>query len=386
MAKMDVARTLEPQGNLQGQILGGLYRALRPIGSGGMAVVYAGEHVRLGRRVALKVVQPQYAQRSEVHARLVREAKAASRIRSPHTIEVHDLVDAPDGRACMVTEYLAGQDLQAVLERRRRLPPELALDLSIQIADGLRAAHARGIVHRDIKPANIFLVQEDTELRAKIVDFGVAKFAEPAAITCAGAVVGTPCYMAPEQARGASHADERADVYSAAAVLYRMVTGRPPYPGGADANTTLARLLSRPPPAPAAVRPSLPSPLCAVVERGMARDPEDRYATSSTWREALVECRHALGKPQVGELSQLAAYVGRRALQWSGGCALLLSAAAAIRGDIPLFTAAIYATGAIAGAHAYRARTLFFQGLAPRPSRPGYDPGRFTQAPPPGPT
>ncbi len=290
------------QGNgdpLLGAILGGAYRIVRVMGSGGMGRLYEAEHVRLPRRFAIKVIHEQYASNANAVARFEREARASSQIASDHVVDVLDVLRTPDGRPCIVAERLDGEDLQTRLERVGRLSYEDATTIARQICRGLAAAHAHGVVHRDLKPSNLFLcARADERITVKILDFGVAKLAGAPDITRGGSVVGTPAYMAPEQARCAE-VDERVDVYGVGAVLYRMLTGRPPYEGS-DPTATVVKVLGESPPSPRSLDPTLPRDVEQLVLRAMARDPERRPQTAlelermlRPWSEPDHESREA---------------------------------------------------------------------------------------------
>lgn len=266
----------ESRDPLLGVVLAGTYRLSRPLGRGGMGRLYEAEHARLDRRFAVKVLHESCSQSRDAVARFEREARALGRIRSDHVLDVVDVVRAPDGRTAIVTARLEGEDLKARLDRVGKLSLGEAISVARQICRGLAAAHAQGVVHRDLKPSNIFLeTGADGRVTVKILDFGVAKLVGEPELTRTGAVVGTPAFMAPEQARGSARVDERADVYAVGAVLYRMLTGRAPY-SGEDAATLLSRLLHEAPQRPRAINRAIPAGLEAVIQRAMARDPNAR--------------------------------------------------------------------------------------------------------------
>lgn len=273
---------------LIGAELAGTYRITRVMGEGGMGKLYEAEHVRIDRRYAIKVIHAQLANRDDLRVRFDREARAMSKVRSDHVVDVIDVVRMPDGRPCIVTEKLEGEDLEARLRRKRRMPSEEAVPLVRQALRGLMAAHALGVVHRDLKPANLFLSKDAAGIESlKVLDFGVAKVADDAELTGTGAIVGTPAFMAPEQARSSNQADVRSDLYAMGAVLYRMLTGSVPY-GGADASTTLVRLLEESPERPRTLEKSIPEGLEAVIEKAMARDPAQRFQTAKELEQALA--------------------------------------------------------------------------------------------------
>ena len=264
-----------------GAVLAGTFRVTRVVGEGGMGRLYEAEHVRLDRRYGVKVIHTDYAGREDLLARFDREARAMSRVRSDHVVDVVDVLRTPDGRPCIAVELLEGRDLEQYLEEKTKLSVREALPLFRQMCRGLAAAHAQGVVHRDLKPSNLFLSSDPGGgVTLKILDFGVAKQLgnDDNKLTGTGAIVGTPAYMAPEQARGAIDVNASADVYAAGAVLYRMLTGKPPYDDDSS-GATLVRLLEEQPPRPRSIEKSIPEGLEEVIEHAMAREPGQRYAT-----------------------------------------------------------------------------------------------------------
>ncbi len=273
---------------LLGVVLAGTYRIVRTLGRGGMGRLYEAQHARLDRRFAVKVLHETHAHSKDAVRRFEREARALSRIRSDEVLDVVDVLRTPDGRAAIVTARLEGEDLKARLDRVKKLPVTEAIPLVRQVCRGLAAAHAQGIIHRDMKPSNLFLESTaDGRTVLKILDFGVAKLRGEEEMTRTGAVVGTPAYMAPEQARGSAKVDERADVYAVGAVLYRMLTGRSPYVGDEPAQL-LSALLHEAPPRPRSLARSIPPGLEAMIQRAMARDPDARPATVLELEEELA--------------------------------------------------------------------------------------------------
>jgi eukaryotic-like serine/threonine-protein kinase len=284
---------------LVGVVLGGTYRIARVLGEGGMARLYEAEHLRVERRFAVKVIHDDLARYPELIARFEREARAAGRIRSRHVVEVIDVLRTADGRPCLVTELLEGEDLQHRLDRQgHKLGPADAVAIARQICRALSDAHACGVVHRDLKPSNVFLCRGDGDgdLLVKVLDFGVAKMKDDRQLTETGALVGTPAYMAPEQARRASDAGPLADIYTVGAVLFRMLTGEPPYGKEPHANP-LVLLLNEEPARPRSIDPTIPEAVEAVIQRAMARDPESRPATAADLEAELAALApgHAAG-------------------------------------------------------------------------------------------
>ncbi len=197
-----------------GRVIDNRYRVIRKIGEGGMGTVYAGEHVEIGKDVAIKILHPAYSTQQDLVERFRREARAASRIGHPHIIDVTDFGETEDGCAYFVMEHLDGIDLADVLSHERRLAPERACQIAIQICRALAAAHAAGVIHRDLKPENIFLVARDGQADfVKVLDFGIARsMGRARRLTNPGVAMGTPEYMAPEQAEGGA-VDQRSDIY-----------------------------------------------------------------------------------------------------------------------------------------------------------------------------
>jgi serine/threonine-protein kinase len=264
-------RPAEPTGDpLLGQVLGQTYRITRVLGEGGMARLYEAEHLRIDARVAVKVIHDDLARDGDLLARFEREARAAGRIHSDHVVRLIDVLRTPDQRPCLVTELLEGEDLQAVLDRGKLSVAE-ALPIARQICRAIADGHAVGVIHRDLKPSNIFLCKLPSGPEVKVFDFGVAKLEDDEKLTRTDAVMGTAAYMAPEQARSAAAADPLADVYSAGAVLYHMLTGQPPY-GDVPAFSRLAMVLHEEPARPTALEPAIPAGIEAVIQHAMARD------------------------------------------------------------------------------------------------------------------
>jgi tRNA A-37 threonylcarbamoyl transferase component Bud32 len=271
---------------LIGEVLAGSFCVVRVLGAGGMGRVYEAQHVRLPRRFAVKVMHDTLARQTDAMARFEREAQAAGRIVNEHVLEVVDVVRTKDRRPAIVTELLEGEELGELLQRSPKVALPLAITITRQVCRGLAAAHAEGVVHRDLKPSNLFLVKREGGTHVKILDFGVAKLTD-SDLTRSGIVVGTPAFMAPEQARGSATVDARADVYAVGAVLYRMLTGRPPFPEE-DQARTLVRLLTEDPVRPRSIDRSIPEGVEALIQRAMARAPKDRVATAQEFDRLLM--------------------------------------------------------------------------------------------------
>jgi len=250
----------------------------RPLGSGGMGAVFVGRDTSLERRVAIKVLPSDLADSGELQERFLREARAQARLNSPHVAHIYYIgrtpADAGKRSLFFAMELVDGGDLEHLVADGERVDPERVRQLMMQVARGLRDAHAAGIIHRDIKPSNLLL---DKSGAVKIADFGVAKPVgkTDSKITRDGAVVGSPLYMSPEQARG-DDVDHRADMYSVGCTFFHLLTGKPPF----DAKTpvaVIAKHLTEAPPSVTECTPDVPKPLAAVIRRLMAKDPDARF-------------------------------------------------------------------------------------------------------------
>ena len=279
---------------LVGKTIAGRYILRGLLGHGGMGAVYEAEHVGLGKRAAIKFVDPEFATDQKVVARFAREARAMSAVESAHIVTVFD-AGTEDGRPYLVMELLRGEDLGQRLRRLTRIPLGEAMHVIAQVLKGLARAHAAGIVHRDLKPDNVFLVKHDTDpLFAKIVDFGISKIerprdtTSPLALTGRGTVLGTPFYMSPEQAQASPDVDRRTDLYSVGAILFECLTGRPPHTGESYEQVILS-ICMRDAPEVWTIEPSVPAPVSAFVARALARDRNKRFATAEAMLAALHE-------------------------------------------------------------------------------------------------
>ncbi|HEY7314984.1 MAG TPA: protein kinase [Gemmataceae bacterium] len=286
------------------------YRLLKVLGEGGMGVVFLAEDTLLVRSVALKIMKPEIAADPRHRQRFVREARAAAKVEHDHIVPIYG-VGEDGGVPWLAMPFLKGQSLDELLKRVKVLKPAQAVRLGAQVAKGLAAAHAAGLIHRDIKPANIW-VEPEGGGRAKLLDFGLARDQSPPPdhspqreggdehLTRTGAVVGTPAYMAPEQARGEA-LDARADLFSLGCVLYRAVTGRLPFQGTGTMGTLLALATQTPPPAHE-VNPEVTPLLSALITSLLAKDRSARPASAATVATALHAMQDQMTSPLMSPL------------------------------------------------------------------------------------
>jgi serine/threonine-protein kinase len=272
-----------------GTILSGTYFVRRVLGEGSMGKVFEARHTRLpAKRFAIKMLHPEYVREPQILGRFAREAEAAATIDHPNVAAVIDVDRTPDGRPFLVSEFLQGKDFGDYLLETGKIPVASAVRVTVQIAEALTSAHARGIIHRDLKPENVFLTGDLAAPVAKVLDFGMARLerGEGKALTNAGAVLGTPSFMPPEQARG-EPVDYRADIYAIGAILYTALTGQRPFDRPTLPETLVAVLTEEPPP-PRSIEPTIPPGLEVVVLRAMAREPSERYASMEALAQALA--------------------------------------------------------------------------------------------------
>ena len=271
-------------------LLNGIYQLVRQLGAGGMGEVWEARHVRTKGRVALKLLLPEMGRYEEALARFQREVEITSGINHPNIVRVSDADKLPDGRPYLVMEFLEGHDLSSVAATGKPLALALAIEIIEQVAMGLQAAHERGIVHRDLKPANIFVVPLPGTARVliKILDFGISKALDAMnPLTKTFSVMGTPYYMAPEQARGGSSAlDARADQFSLAAIAYELLSARIAFEGDGMVNV-IYKVVNEPPPSFASLGVVVPDGVEAVILRGMSKSPDDRFASVQELSDAL---------------------------------------------------------------------------------------------------
>jgi serine/threonine-protein kinase len=281
---------------LIGQTLAGRYLMMRAIGQGGMGAVYEAEHVGLGKRVAVKILLDSYTDDREVLARFHQEARTASRIGHENIIDILDIGTDESGhapRTFIAMELLDGQDLRGLVREVGALPIGQGIHIVKQICRALEAAHAKDVIHRDMKPENVFLTARSGQRDfVKIMDFGISKIKaaheSQVRLTQTGAVIGTPLYMAPEQALGRTDIDQRADIYSVGVMMYELFTGRPPF----EAPTYLALMaqhMTETPVPPRKLRPDLPAALDKAILRTLEKEPERRFQSMRELERAMPE-------------------------------------------------------------------------------------------------
>ena len=278
-------RSSSPGTDLVGQVLADRYHVVRKLGEGGMGQVYLAEHVKMGRKSAIKVMSPSMVHDPDAVARFNREAANASRISHPNVCAVYDFGETPEGLIYLAMEFIEGEPLTELLAREGELPVARAGAIFLQVADALQAAHDLGIVHRDLKPDNVMLSRgrDGTDV-VKVVDFGIAKVVggrDTQKVTKTGLVVGTPEFMSPEQLAG-DPVDGRSDLYALALVFFKMLTGELPF-AGTTAQDTMVQRLTDEPATLAEVRPDLrfPTGLQAALDTALARSPGDRYQSTA---------------------------------------------------------------------------------------------------------
>jgi eukaryotic-like serine/threonine-protein kinase len=314
-----------------GKVIGN-YRVLAPLGEGGMAKVYRAEHATIQREAALKLLKPEYSSREHSVARFFHEAQAVNRIRHEGLVDIFDFGKTPEGDHFILMELLHGESLTDTLAPKKPLAFERILHIGIQIAHALEATHQKGIVHRDLKDANVFLTtragQKDF---VKILDFGIAKLLDgtsPDVIkTKDGAMIGTPLYISPEQARG-TVVGPPTDIYAFGCLLFVMATGEPPF---FDDNAIAVALkhIDEPPPKPSSKNPKIPERLEAIILRCLEKSPEARYPSMlavARELEALLPSGTAVALEVTEKLPRRKAAAPPRRLLVGGAAAVVVAA------------------------------------------------------------
>ncbi len=276
---------------MSGEILEGKYEIGRLLGMGGMGVVYEATNLRIGRKLAIKFLNPQAMAAPHMVARFQNEARIAASVGHRNIVDIIDLGETPTGVHYIVMEHLDGRDLGEILDTTRVLPVSRSVDFAVQILSALRAVHEQGIVHRDLKPENVCITgKQGQPLSVKLVDFGVSRLTgenvASVGLTRTGAVLGTPRYMAPEQARGRKEVDRRADIYAVGVMLYRMLTGTLPFEAKGYNDIIIAITTQE----PADIRTQgvkLPDGLCKAVMKSIERDPDARFPSALEFFQAI---------------------------------------------------------------------------------------------------
>jgi serine/threonine protein kinase len=277
----------------RGETIAGKYVIEGPCGRGGLAVVLSAMHLGLDRRVAIKVLLPEWAGDAEVVRRFVREGRTATRIKSEHVVRVFDVGTLESGAPYLVLEFLEGHNLEDIVTNWGAIAVPTAIDWVLQASEAIAEAHAHGIVHRDLKPANLFLTRRaDGSACIKVIDFGLSKLTDPrlrgvSKITLPTDVMGSPHYMAPEQLRATCDADERTDLWALGAVLHELITGQPPFSGQTVAEIC-ATVLTQPTPRISSIRANVPPGLERAILRCLEKDPEARFATVAEMAYAIA--------------------------------------------------------------------------------------------------
>ncbi len=306
------ARDAPSSGTFVHRVIAERYRLVALIAEGGMGAVYRAEHIRMGKALAVKVLRGDFAGAPGAVERFLAEARMVSRLSHPHTIAVFDFgeIDDEDSGFYLAMEYVPGKDLAAVLREAGPLPEQRVAEIGQQVLGSLGEAHDAGIVHRDVKPGNVMLMKTRSgEDFVKVLDFGIAKLrgnagresglagtsapSTPASATSAGAIVGTPSYLAPEQARGGP-VDARSDLYAVGCLLYELAAGRPPFVAPSPLAVVAAHLHEEPPPLGAQL-PGVSRRFAEVVHRALRKRPEDRFATADAMRDALAHACEPTG-------------------------------------------------------------------------------------------
>jgi eukaryotic-like serine/threonine-protein kinase len=284
-----------------GKVVASKYRLDAELGRGGMGAVYRAFHLRVHKTFAIKLLHGEAAEHKGIASRFFLEAQAAGRIGHPGILDVYDVGETEDGTPFIVMELLRGEALSTLLRRctgESRLGIDAACWIAMEVLDILDAAHKAGVIHRDVKPQNVFLVVgKNDEVSVKLLDFGIAKFAEKdksSLVTKSGEIIGSPLYMAPEQAKGDLDVDARVDVWSVGAMFFEMLTGAAAH-GASTPVAVLAKILTEAAPAPSTRDGRVPKDLDAIVLKALAIDRTTRYPDARAMRDALAEVRKNAG-------------------------------------------------------------------------------------------
>ena len=277
------------------------------IGTGGMGTVYLGEHAEVGKRVAIKILRPELATNRDSLSRFTSEARIVTRLKHPSIVDVYDFGYLPEIGCYLIMEYLEGDNLLGYLQQRGALSPYETAFIGWQIVDALETAHQANIIHRDLKLENVFLVRWGGRTIVKLLDFGLAKLLEPlpgdsTLVTRAGIVLGTPAYMAPEQAAGRKEIDGRADLYAVGVIMFELVTGQSPF-FAQNPNELLTIKQIEPAPPASAFAPGISKPIEQLILRCMERIPKDRPPNARAVRTALGQMLPSLPRKPVSEIA-----------------------------------------------------------------------------------
>ncbi|MFH2007557.1 MAG: serine/threonine-protein kinase [bacterium] len=286
---------------LAGKLIDDRYELLDIIGEGGMGVVYEGRHTALGRKVAVKILHEEFSDVDQASQRFMQEAQIAGNLGHANICEVTDVGTTEEGLPYMVMPFLEGRTLSETIEESEKgLSASRAVDIIVQVLSALQEAHEAGIVHRDLKPENIILIKMgDRADFVKVLDFGISKVVGSKAkdlqrLTATGMVLGTPYYMAPEQAAGAKDLDTRVDIYAVGVLLFELLVGHPPYMADSY-NELIVKIVNEPVPRPREHNPDITKKLEKVVIKAMAKDRERRYDSARDFRQSLVKAGEDAG-------------------------------------------------------------------------------------------
>jgi tRNA A-37 threonylcarbamoyl transferase component Bud32 len=300
-----------------GEVLAGKYRIERVLGAGGMGVVVAAQHLQLDTKVAIKVLRPSMVEDREATARFAREARAAAKITNEHVARVLDVGALASGAPYIVMEFLEGEDLACWIQQRGPLPCPRAVDFVLQACVAVAEAHKAGIIHRDLKPSNLFCTRRtDGQFVVKVLDFGISKRIDAEAgvsVTRTNTVMGSPLYMSPEQLRSTRDVDHRTDIWALGIILFELLAGRVPFDGETFTEVAV-KASTEPPVSIRRLRPDTPPGLEAVIEKCLAKAPNDRYADVAGLAAALAE----FGSRQARSLAERVAGIAAPAPEIAG--------------------------------------------------------------------
>jgi len=252
------------------------YEVVQKVGEGGMATVYLGRHTTLDRDVAIKVLHPHLSSSTRNRKRFAREARAIEHLRHKNILEIYDYSGTDSSECYIVTEYVRGETLSSLMQRVGRTPSEVTATIGLRLAEALKYAHQVGILHRDLKPDNVMIRGDGT---VKLMDFGIARFLDESQVTMTGALVGSPAFMSPEQAREGG-LDARSDLFSLGTLLYHLVTGHLPF-SGSNPSLILKNIIEGNRPNVAELAPTMSASLADLIERCMQVDREQRFNSAS---------------------------------------------------------------------------------------------------------